>query len=104
MLGWRAIRRFRAMGAVDSTEKINGAIGDCLTRCYSSPTPVLCLTEYLKSLLENGDWRPDEVAKVRSAAVRILRNIAAPEEDDGLPLWFSIDLVSDADPSSGARS
>ena len=80
------------MSVVDSTEKINQAIGDCLSRCYSSPTPVLCLTEYLKSLLESGDWTADEVAKVRSAAVRILRNIAAPEEDDGLPIGFLLTI------------
>ena len=76
------------MSAVDSTEKINRAIGECLTRCYSSPTPVLCLTEFLKSLLENGDWTPSDVVKVRSATVRILRNIAAPEEDDGMPIGY----------------
>ncbi len=76
------------MSAVDSTEKINRAIGECLTRCYSSPTPVLCLTEFLKSLLENGDWTPADVVKVRSATVRILRSIAAPEEDDGMPIGY----------------
>jgi hypothetical protein len=78
------------MSAVKSTEKINQAIRECLTRCYVSPTPVLSLTEFLKSLRESGDWQRDEVAKVRSAAVHILRNVAAPEEDDGLPLGFSL--------------
>jgi hypothetical protein len=79
------------MNVVQSASKINTAIGDCLSRCYSSPTPVLCLTEYLKSLLQSGQWTPEEVAKVRSAAVHILRHIAAPdEEDDGLPFDFSV--------------
>jgi hypothetical protein len=48
------------------------------------------LTEFLKSLRESGEWRREEVAKVRSAAVHILRSVAAPEEDDGLPLGFSL--------------
>jgi hypothetical protein len=78
------------MHAVKSTDKINQAIRECLTRCYSSPTPVLSLTEYLKSLRESGDWQREEVAKVRSAAVHILRSVAAPDEDDGLPLGFSL--------------
>ena len=92
------------MATVDSTEKINSAIGDCLTRCYSSPTPVLCLTEYLKTLLESGDWTPDDVAKVRSAAVRILRNIAAPDDEDGLPIGFFLDYEeTSATPRSQPR-
>jgi hypothetical protein len=74
------------MSAVPSTDKINQAIRDCLSWCYSSPTPVLSLTEYLKALLESGDWTRADVAKVRSAAVHILRNVAAPDDDDGLPL------------------
>ena len=78
------------MSVVKSTDKINGAIRECLNRCYSSPTPVLSLTEFLKALRESGEWKRDEVAKVRSAAVHILRNVAAPEEDDGLPLGFSL--------------
>jgi hypothetical protein len=78
------------MVPVQSTDKINRAIRECLTRCYSSPTPVLSLTEFLKSLRESGDWERDEVAKVRSASVHILRSVAAPDEDDGLPLGFSL--------------
>jgi hypothetical protein len=78
------------MSVVKSTDKINQAIRECLNRCYSSPTPVLSLTEFLKSLRESGDWQREEVAKVRSAAVHILRNVAAPDEDDGLPLGFSL--------------
>ena len=78
------------MSSVKSTDKINQAIRECLTRCYSSPTPVLSLTEFLKSLRENGDWQREEVAKVRSAAVHILRNVAAPDDDEDLPLGFSL--------------
>jgi hypothetical protein len=79
------------MCSVESTNRINAAIGDCLNRCYLSPTPVLCLTEYLKTLMASGDWTADEVAAVRSAAVHILRNVAAPEDDDGMPLGFSLE-------------
>ena len=57
--------------------------------------PVLALTEYLKSLNENSDWTREEVAKVRSAAVHILRNVAAPDEDDGLPLGFSLTFMAE---------
>jgi hypothetical protein len=32
----------------------------------------------------------DELAAVRSVAIRILRNVAAPQEDDGLPIGFSL--------------
>jgi hypothetical protein len=80
------------MSVVESTGKINAAIGDCLDRCYLSSTPVLCLTEYLKALMDTGDWAADEVAAVRSAAVHILRSVAAPEDDDGLPLGFSLEF------------
>lgn len=83
------------MSVVESTNKLNRAIGDCLTRCYSSRTPVLCLTDYLKSLLDSGEWTPEEVAKVRSAAIRILRKVAAPEEDDDLPIGFSLTFRPD---------
>jgi hypothetical protein len=56
---------------------------------------VLALTEFLKSLLESGDWTRVEVAKVRSAAVHILRNVAAPDDDDGLPLGCSLLFLPD---------
>jgi hypothetical protein len=78
---------------MSSVTKINAAVAQCLTRCYASQAPVLCLTEYLDSLLQSG-WSRQEVAAVRSAAVRILRNIAAPEEDDGLPIGFSLTFLS----------
>lgn len=80
------------MSIVRSSNKINAAIGDCLNRCYLSSAPVLCLTEYLKALTDSGGWTADEVAAVRSAAVHILRNVAAPEEDDSLPLGFSLEF------------
>ena len=80
------------MSFVESTGKVNAAIRECLSRCYLSPTPVLCLTEYLKSLMERGDWGASEVAAVRSASVHILRNVAAPEDDDGLPIGCSLEL------------
>jgi hypothetical protein len=80
------------MSIVDSTGKINDAVHECLNRCYASPTPVLCLTEYLKRLMDTRVWTVDELAAVRSAAVRILRNIAAPQEDDGLPIGFDLEF------------
>lgn len=80
------------MSKVESTEKINAAIGDCLNLCYLSSAPVLCLTEYLKSLILRGGWTSVEVAAVRSAAVHILRNVAAPDEDDGMPIGFSLEF------------
>jgi hypothetical protein len=81
----------RAMTVVGSTDKLNSAVRDCLSRCYFSSTPVLSLTEYLKRLMSSGDWTTAEVAYVRSAAIHILRNVAAPEEDDGLPIGFSLE-------------
>jgi hypothetical protein len=83
------------MSAVKSTDKINQAIRECLARCYSSPTPVLSLTEFLKSLSESREWERCEVAKVRSAAVHILRNVAAPDDDDELPLGFTLTFLPD---------
>ena len=78
------------MSIVDSTSKINDAVHECLNRCYSSATPVLCLTEYLKRLMNSGAWTVNELAAVRSSSIHILRNVAAPDEDDGLPIGFSL--------------
>ena len=78
------------MIAVDSTQKINAAIHDCLELCYGSPTPVLCLTEFLKRLSMSREWTAIEVVEVRSRVVRILRTVAAGDEDDGVPIGFSM--------------
>ena len=73
------------METVESTSKIHKAISDCLTCCYSSPTPLCSLAEFLILLGESGRWTRAELAVVRSAVVRILRKVAQPHEDDGLP-------------------
>ena len=58
--------------------------------------PVLCLTEYLKRLMDTRVWTVDELAAVRSAAVHILRHVAAPEEDDGLPIGHGLEFHGSA--------
>jgi hypothetical protein len=73
---------------VMSTTKINSAIRSCLNRCYSSRTPLRDLSEYLNSLFQSGIWTQQEVAAVRSAVVHILRNIAQPDDDTGMPFEF----------------
>ena len=68
-------------------QKMNAAIHDCLERCYSSPTPVLCLVEYLQRLRISGKWTCEELMEVRSRVVRILRVVAAGDEEDEWPEW-----------------
>ena len=80
------------MSTVETTNKVNAAIHDCLNVCYNSHQPVLALTEYLKGLWSSGEWTAVEVAKIRSATVHILRSVAAPEEDDGMPLGYSLEF------------
>jgi hypothetical protein len=67
--------------AVSRTNKVNRAIRDCLCRCYSSPNSLLGLADYLASLVNSGEWTNNEVAVVRSAAVRILSSISEPEDE-----------------------
>jgi hypothetical protein len=79
------------MSAVGLSEKLNAAVNDCLATCYASPSPALHLTQYLAAMTQTGQWTAGEVASVRSVVVRILRRIAAPEEDDGLPIGFTLE-------------
>ena len=80
-----------AMSAVGLSEKLNNAVNDCLATCYAAPSPALHLTRYLAAMAQTGRWSAAEVASVRSVVVRILRRIAAPEEDDGLPIGFTLE-------------
>ena len=67
------------MQIMKSTSKLNATIRNCLNLCYSSRMPLRDLSEYLKALFRSGEWTQEEVAAIRSATVRILRNIAQPE-------------------------
>jgi hypothetical protein len=69
------------VSVVESTAKINVAIRECLDVCYHSSDPAHCITEYLARLRRGGEWTTGELTEVRSAAIYILRNIAAPEHD-----------------------
>jgi hypothetical protein len=79
------------MSIVDSTDRLNAAVNDCLATCFASASPALHLTTYMESMKKTGKWSAAEVASVRSAVVRILRRVAAPEEDDGLPIGFTLE-------------
>ena len=79
------------MSVVESTNKLNAAVNECLAECFFSPSPAVCLAKFLNRLMATGQWTTDELASVRSAVVRILRRIAAPEEDDGLPIGFNLE-------------
>jgi hypothetical protein len=78
----------RVLSFVMSTTQINSAIRSCLNRCYSSRTPLRDFSEYLNALFQSGAWTLEEVAAVRSAVVHILRSIAQPEDDAGMPFEF----------------
>jgi hypothetical protein len=82
----------RAMTVIGPTSKLNRAVRDCLYVCCLHPTPALYLADYLKRLLQSGEWRADEVAHVRSAAIRILRGVVAPHDDDGMPIGFLLEF------------
>jgi hypothetical protein len=66
---------------LESTTKINVAIRECLEVCYQSSDPAHCIAAYVARLRRGGEWTKGELTEVRSAAIHILRNIAAPEHD-----------------------
>jgi hypothetical protein len=80
--------------AVESTARINKAIHACLELCYQSSDPAHCIAEFLNRLRSDSEWTSGELAQVRSATIHILRKIATPEEDDGMPIGFLLEYRS----------
>ena len=80
------------MIAIESTIRINIAVHECLNRCYISAQPVRCLTEYIMQLMYSREWTVSELASIRSATLHILRGVAAPEDDQGMPIGFALEF------------
>jgi hypothetical protein len=72
------------MRVVESTDKLNTAVQECLSQCYSSPCSAVCLVKFLRRLRLTGSWSSDEVASIRSAVVCVLRRIASPDPQRSL--------------------
>ncbi len=82
------------MIAVESTARINKAVHACLQLCYQSSDAAHCIAEFLTRLRSDSTWTTVELAQVRSATIHILRKIAAPEEDDNMPIGFLLEYRS----------
>ncbi len=80
------------MLAIESTDRINKAVRACLELCYQSSDPAQCIAEFLIRLRRDSKWTTVELAQVRSATIHMLRKIAAPEEDDNMPIGFLLDF------------
>ena len=61
-------------------DRINGAVRECLSRCYASADrPVFAVGEYLTELRAAG-WGDTDVSLVRATVAKCLRKLAGEVE------------------------
>jgi hypothetical protein len=67
-------------------ERINAAVRECLSRCYSHENPLLAIAEYFEELKATGQWNDAELALVRARVSLLLRQLAG-ESDANKEEW-----------------
>jgi hypothetical protein len=63
-------------------ERINAAVRECLTRCYSSENPLVAMAEYFEELKATARWKDPELTLIRARVTLILRQLGG-ESDTG---------------------
>ena len=56
----------------DEVGKLNGAIHECLERCYCARSPLACMAEYLAELKQDPMWTMAELHTVEKHVRQIL--------------------------------
>jgi hypothetical protein len=64
------------------SQRMNTAVRACLTECYNSKQPLVCLAAFIDSLRRHGHWREAELLQIETTARRILNSVLAPSRDD----------------------
>jgi hypothetical protein len=65
-----------------SAGKINDAVQECLTECYSSPNPLATLVSFANRLKKDNLWQQSEVDQVETTVRRILTAMMGEKESD----------------------
>ncbi len=59
----------------DKITRIHNAVRQCVRECHLSPTPFFAIGRYCDRLRAAGDWQPNEVDQIESAAWREMQSL-----------------------------
>jgi hypothetical protein len=65
-----------------SAGKINDAVQDCLSQCYSGSNPLAVLASYTHRLRAESDWTATEIDQVETTVRRLLTAMMGENESD----------------------
>jgi hypothetical protein len=58
-----------------SAERIQEAVRDCLARCRTHETPLICIAEFLDEKRSNPVWTDAELTQVQITVSRVLSRL-----------------------------
>ncbi|MEX2175860.1 MAG: hypothetical protein WD872_15960 [Pirellulaceae bacterium] len=65
----------------ETSQKINQAVQECLTYCYSQPKPLSAVASCIAGLRRRPGWNEGEVVIVQQTVLRMLSALVKQPED-----------------------